>query len=287
MSLLSPTLEAFWAVVSNGTVQDASKILGLTQTGVTQRIRSLEKQLKTTLFIRSRTGMKLTAEGEALLQFVKSSLDMQGMALSKIQRAANDSIIEVNICGPSSILRSRVVPLLTAVMKQYPKLRLHFDLCDNHDIAQKLKNQDCDLAFLTADQISRELSSKKIKSDKFRFYGLIAWKKRNFIEIVENESIIDHNSGASVTNFILEKYKLNSKSSNLKHSINNWESIASMAAQGLGYAVLPDIVADQFVKKNQLVQLAPKYFYDLKYSLAWFPRHEMPNYFKAIIEAIN
>ena len=67
MSLLSPTLEAFWAVVRKGTVQDASHILGITQTGVTQRIRSLEKQLKTTLFTRSRKGMKLTAEGEALL----------------------------------------------------------------------------------------------------------------------------------------------------------------------------------------------------------------------------
>ena len=52
MSLLSPPLEAFWAVVRKGTVQDASYILGITQTGVTQRIRSLEKQLKTTLFTR-------------------------------------------------------------------------------------------------------------------------------------------------------------------------------------------------------------------------------------------
>ncbi|MGZ3690202.1 MAG: LysR family transcriptional regulator, partial [Pseudobdellovibrio sp.] len=92
MSLLSPPLEAFWAVVRKGTVQDASYILGITQTGVTQRIRSLEKQLKTTLFIRSRKGMKLTTEGEALLQFVKGSLEIEGMALSKIQRAAKDSI---------------------------------------------------------------------------------------------------------------------------------------------------------------------------------------------------
>ncbi|MBY0451706.1 MAG: LysR family transcriptional regulator, partial [Bdellovibrionaceae bacterium] len=60
MSLLSPPLEAFWAITRKGTVQDASKILGITQTGVTQRIRALEKQLKTTLFTRSRKGMKLT-----------------------------------------------------------------------------------------------------------------------------------------------------------------------------------------------------------------------------------
>ena len=112
MSLLSPSLEAFWAVYQSGTVQEASRKIGITQTGVTQRIRSLEKQIKASLFIRSRKGMRLTAEGEALRQYVKQCIDIEGMTLSKIQKAARDSIIEVGISGPSSILRSRVIPNL-------------------------------------------------------------------------------------------------------------------------------------------------------------------------------
>ena len=60
MSLLSPPLEAFVAIVRSKTVISAAKDLGLTQTGVTQRIRVLETQLRTTLFIRSRSGMRLT-----------------------------------------------------------------------------------------------------------------------------------------------------------------------------------------------------------------------------------
>ena len=63
MSLLSQNLQAFAAIVKQGTVMGAAKELRLTQTGVTQRIRSLEQQLATTLFIRSRKGMKLTSEG--------------------------------------------------------------------------------------------------------------------------------------------------------------------------------------------------------------------------------
>ena len=154
MSLLSPPLEAFWAVVRKGTVQDASYILGITQTGVTQRIRSLEKKLKTTLFTRSRKGMRLTAEGEALLQYVKSSLDIEGMALSKIQRAAKDSVIEVGISGSSSILRSRVIPNLTRLKKEYPLLRFRFDLSDVDSNVDKLKSGVCDFALLEHGKIA-------------------------------------------------------------------------------------------------------------------------------------
>ena len=40
-------------------------------TGVTQRIRSLERELGVTLFVRSRKGMRATAEGEALVLAVR------------------------------------------------------------------------------------------------------------------------------------------------------------------------------------------------------------------------
>ena len=62
MILLDPQLHAFEAIVKTGTVHAAAKLLHLTQTAVTQRLRMLEQKMKTTLFIRSRRGMQLTTE---------------------------------------------------------------------------------------------------------------------------------------------------------------------------------------------------------------------------------
>ena len=58
MRLLNHNLQAFMAIVQQSTVHGAANKLGLTQTAVTQRIRSIERDLETTLFIRSRKGMK-------------------------------------------------------------------------------------------------------------------------------------------------------------------------------------------------------------------------------------
>lgn len=286
MSLLSPPLEAFWAVVRKGTVQDASYILGITQTGVTQRIRSLEKQLKTTLFTRSRKGMKLTAEGEALLQYVKSSIDIEGMALSKIQRAAKDSIIEVGITGSSSILRSRVIPNLTPLKKNFPLLRFRFDLSDVESNVDKLKSGACDFAVLEHHQVTREMDSKIIKAERYCLYGPASWKRRLLPEILQNESIVDFNADDLMTFRFLEKYKLKSQSSKERHFANNTDALVSMVSSGLGYTVLAEEFVKPYMKKNELIDLAPNYFLEHKMALAWYFRNEKPDYFQAIIRAV-
>src|SRR4051812_25265264 len=97
MSLLSPQLEAFLAITKYKTVHGAARELGITQTGVTQRIRALEFQLSTTLFIRSRKGMAPTTEGQALLRYCQAARDLEGEALAKIQHAATKTEVRVAV----------------------------------------------------------------------------------------------------------------------------------------------------------------------------------------------
>lgn len=284
MSLLSPTLEAFWAVVQKGTVQEASQILGITQTGVTQRIRSLEKQLQTTVFIRSRKGMKLTTEGESLLQYVKVSLENEGMALSKIQKAAFEHNIEIGISGPSSILRSRVIPNLLALKTKLPKIRFRFDLSDNSDNQEKLKNGHCDLAVLEHHQVTKEMDSRILKAERYKLYVPKAWKKRKLSEITESEAIIDFDSADRMTFQYLEKYRLKNKIQSDRHYANNTDALMSMVEKGLGYSVL----SEEFAKKNrEIYDISPDQFFDYKLALAWYYRPEMPEYFKAIVKALS
>ncbi|MCM2353904.1 MAG: LysR family transcriptional regulator [Pseudobdellovibrio sp.] len=287
MSLLSPTLEAFWAVVQKGTVQEASHILGITQTGVTQRIRSLEKQLETTLFIRSRKGMKLTTEGESLLQYVKLSLENEGMTLSKIQKASFEHIIEIGISGPSSILRSRVIPNLLSQKAKYPKVRFRFDLSDGIENQEKLKTGQCDLAILEHQEVTKEMDSRILRAERFKLYVPKAWKKRKLLDVVENEAIIDFDPSDRMTYQYLEKYRLKNKAQPNRHYANNTDALLSMIEMGVGYSVLAEDFAKDAIKKGEIVDISPDQFFDYKIALAWYYRPEMPEYFKAIIKAIS
>lgn len=286
MSLLSPSLEAFWAVVRQGTVQDASTILGITQTGVTQRIRSLEKQLKTTLFTRSRKGMMLTHEGHALLHYVKCAFETENIALSKIQNSAQKNILEMKIAGPSSYLRSIAIPQLCTIQSRFPLIRFHFDFSDFENNADKLKSGLCDLAILEPQQVTREMESKNLKAERYKIFVSSRWKNKKYIDVIQNETIVDFSLNKSITHQLLQKYKLKNKMSSELHLVNNIDAVACMVAEGLGYAALNEKFVTQFTQKNKLIELTPNWFFDQKLCLAWLPRSEMAPYFKAITEAL-
>lgn len=297
MSLLSPPLEAFWAIVQKGTVQEASYILGITQTGVTQRIRSLEKQLKTSLFKRSRTGMKLTQEGEILLGYVKKSLENEGMALSKIQKAAFEYNIELGISGPTSILQSRVIPNLSALNIELPHLKFHFY---NSELAntdtdlhvQHLKSGTCDLAIIKKSQITNEMDYKALQPERYKMYVSKNFKKKNLkiTEMITDYPLIDsepsHETARLFLRQILPAAKLNlwMQSYHHFHKTTSLALTIALVESGMGYAILPEEIVH---KKRDIIDVSLNNSIELRSYLAWSPRNEMPAYLTKVINSIR
>ena len=286
MSLLSPSLEAFWAVVQKGTVLDASKIVGLTQTGVTQRIRSLEKQLGVTLFTRSRKGMRLTSEGEALLRYVKAARDLEGETLSSLSGKKENQTVEFCLSGTSTLIRSRIIPRAAAVMKKYPHLRIRFDLTDADSVLGKLKTGFAQMVAVPSHQVGLELDSKIMAPEKYFLVGPSAWKKRSLNDILHQEVLIDFDPQDNVTIDLLKKYKLLKNVSLSRHYANNIDAMTSMIQAGLGFSSLTEEFAEPFIKDGSLIYLDKEKHLDYSVALAWYPRSEMPNYFKDLIHAM-
>ncbi len=159
MSLLSHNLQAFLAIVQHGTVHGAAKQLHLTQTGVTQRIRALESELKTTLFLRSRKGMNLTQEGAALLRYCKGSEDLEGQALSQINGGGQEKPVYVSIVGPTSVMTARTVDLCSKLYEDWPSLYLNFIISDTEDRLSLVRSGKAALAIVRPEQVPNEMMS--------------------------------------------------------------------------------------------------------------------------------
>ncbi|WP_312419365.1 LysR family transcriptional regulator [Shinella sp.] len=68
-------IEAFVAVASFGSFTSASRRLHLTQSAVSQKIKALEEEAGTPLFIRDRSGVRLSGTGESLLPVARGVLE--------------------------------------------------------------------------------------------------------------------------------------------------------------------------------------------------------------------
>ncbi len=287
MSLLSPPLQAFLAVVKNKTVHSAASELGLTQTGVTQRIRTLEASLSATLFTRSRKGMLLTQEGEALLRYCQGAQDLEGEALAKIQGAAMKTETRVIIVGPTSIMNSRIVPQCLPISQKFPQLAITFEITDIERRADALRMGQVQFAIVPPEQVANEMDSKRLKPEQYILVGPKSWRKRYLKEIVTTERIIDFDPTDSMSFSYLKKYKLHNLIKRERHFVNNNESLIEMFKGSYGFGVLTREVAELHLKEGSLIEINAGATYENHLALAWYPRPQKAPYFKALIDSIH
>ena len=287
MSLLGPHLEAFLAIVRNKTVQAAAKELGLTQTGVTQRTRSLEQQLETTLFTRSRRGMLLTQEGEALFRYCQVVRDLEGETLAKIRGSGIRNEVRVSIEGPTSIMRSRIIPSLLPLTRDFGELLFSFQISDLKSGANHLREGKVLFAIMAPEEVAREMDSKLLKSEEYVLVGSPAWKRRKIEEVISRERIVDFDSSDDTTYRYLKKFKLSHLARSERQFVNNNESLIEMFEQGIGYGVLTREFAQTFIKAGRIALFNGGAPLENRLALAWYPRPQLPSYFKAVVGSLK
>ncbi|WP_191092715.1 LysR family transcriptional regulator [Cysteiniphilum sp. JM-1] len=199
MIRLSPLLQAFLSVEKNKTVHAAAETLFLTQTAVTQRIKQLEEKLGASLFIRSRKGMQLTEEGQVLLRYCHDMQNLENSYLHSLNMSESDNIIALKLVSSSTLMKTRIVKVVTTIAKLYPQLRLHLQIQDIEARHELLKTGQVDLAIVNNKQISKEMCTKVLSPERYVFIVPKIWAKRSIKEIVLNENIIDFDSSDDIT----------------------------------------------------------------------------------------
>ncbi len=287
MSLLSHPLQAFLAIVRAGTVHGAAREIGLTQTAITQRIRALERDLQTSLFLRSRKGMQLTGEGEALLRYCRGAEDLEGEALSTISGSGRAKAVTVSVIGPTSTMSSRVVEQSVPLYPKWPCLQLNLVIMDTDDRLPAVRSGKATLAIVPPEAVPNEMDSKMLRPDKYILVASKAWRGRRLPEILANERLIDFHEGDPTSIDYLKKHGLSEKVKQPRLFVNNNEAIIKLFCHGVGFGTLTQEVARPHLASGDLIPLNGGAFVESPLALAWYPRPEMPGYLKAVIDAIQ
>lgn len=287
MSLLSPQLQAFYAIANCKTVHGAASQLHITQTAVTQRIRALETHLKSSLFIRSRKGMLLTPEGQALLRYCQAVSELEGNTVSKIQGAATKTEILISISSPSSFMRSRIIEKCMHLREKFPQLLFRFDINDEENRHQNLKSGMCDLAVIHPEDCAKDMEYKELKPEKYVLVCSPRWENRALQEIISTERIIDFDENDKTTYNYLKHYDLFHFAKLDRFFVNRIDLLVWMVVNHHGYTTLTKEFCDIYVKNKQIIIINQNYTYENNYVLAWYPRPELPKYFSAIINSIE
>ncbi|MEP9380394.1 LysR family transcriptional regulator [Aquabacter sp. CN5-332] len=140
-------LEAFYWVAKQGTVRDAALHLNLSQPSVSLRIRELETALATTLFERSRSGMRLTDDGTELME---RAFLMLGEAERIRNLAKSEEPVRGTLrIGMPEVFAVRCLPaLLASLGVAHPYLRVELHISTSAELVEDVKERRIDLGFV-------------------------------------------------------------------------------------------------------------------------------------------
>ncbi len=150
MRLNSIQLEAFLEVSQTRNFTVAAKNLHITQSALSQRIAALEKQLNATVIVRGKAGVSLTEIGEKVLRFCHKNRSLEEELLSEVtSKDQKEDSVSLRIAGYSSVMWSVVVPALSHLVRENPKLQINFQVFEVSELAEKLKSGAVDFILTT------------------------------------------------------------------------------------------------------------------------------------------
>lgn len=116
-------LQVFTAVARTGTLQGASRALGVDRTTVGRRLTSLEATLGAPLFHRTRDGLLLTPAGQRALEHA-GRMDDAAKALVSVASPESDVVGVVRVAVTEALAPFLIEQGLLALVERHPRLQL-------------------------------------------------------------------------------------------------------------------------------------------------------------------
>lgn len=233
---------ALLKAVEYGSLTKAADELGYTQAGLTHMMNRLEKEIGITLLQRTKSGVALTSDGEALLPLIRS-FTQQGLELEKaIKNIGENNDTVIRIAAYSSITNHWLPIIISRFLKDFPDVRFTITAGNFDEISRLISNSEIDIGFTSKQNI---LHGDWIHLQSDKLFAVLPPDCK-----VEGESIpvsIFDNKPFFMPTYGFDYDIMNTlKQNNINPLINRTAlddaTIVSMVSHGLGYSILPELV---------------------------------------------
>jgi DNA-binding transcriptional LysR family regulator len=141
-------LRVFVTVVEVGSHTRAARVLGLSQSTVSETLSALERTVGTALFRKSGKGSVLTASGETLLPYARQLLALAAEVVSELAKVSS-TVSGTLVVSAVESLGAYVLPgRLAALRARWPKARMDVITGGCPDIRERVASGKSDLGLL-------------------------------------------------------------------------------------------------------------------------------------------
>ena len=237
--------KVFYHVAKSLSFSDAADTLFISQSAVSQSIKTLEKRLNQTLFIRSTKRVALTKEGELLLKHIEPAINLISRGENQLC-ADPKSGIQLRIGASDTICRYYLVPFLNQFHTKYPNIHIKVTNGTSLQCAKLLERNEVDVIVTNspnpalnnmmqiipvkefhdvfiANQEAFPLTDHPVTFEELQQYPILMLEKRSTTAIYLHNLFLEHSLD------LVPAIELNSN-----------DLLIDLAKIGLGIAFIPD-----------------------------------------------
>ncbi|BEU28538.1 LysR family transcriptional regulator [Paraburkholderia sp. 22B1P] len=238
-------LHTFMLVAELRSFRQAADAAHRSQSAITTQIKQLEEQLGVTLFHRTTRLVKLTEEGEQLLESARRAVNEVALGLRKIQEAVDVRRGRISLSCSTTIASTRLAFILAEFEKDYPGIEVFVRELTTKDLMDSVRKDEVDFgigAILEAPDLAFEpILTENLYAlvpDKFRTesHGTIT------LEALSRLPLLLLNPATALRSVIEEAAFKRGLTLKQKFQFTQAQTLITMATAGLGVAVLPEVV---------------------------------------------
>ncbi len=238
--------KVFYYVARTLSFSEASKQLFISQSAVSQSVKSLETKLNQNLFIRSTKKVKLTPEGEVLFKHIEPAVNL-------IMRG-EQQILDVNTLGggqlrigaTDTICRYYLVPYLKAFHAHFPSVHIKVTNQISSRCVDLLENGQVDLIVTNYpnSRLSGVGSIRKVKEFKDIFIANDHFShlkgKPLRLEQLQGYPLLMLDKNSTTSEFLHNLFQQNQLELVPEIELSSNDLLIDLARIGLGIAFVPD-----------------------------------------------
>jgi DNA-binding transcriptional LysR family regulator len=254
-------LRVFHSVAHLGSFSQAAEALYISQPAVSKALKELEHQLGMQLIERAAKGKKLalTQGGQSLFNHARSIFAIEQAALEDVRARTGLRQGTLVIGASTTIAGYWLAPYLARFNQQYPKIKVEVQVANTAQIEQALLACTIDLALVEGSASDPHISSQywqddpmsivysstlKPTSDKEKWLSQQRWLLR------------EPGSGTRQMSFSLLAEQGIAVNDSMQLGSN--EAIARGVTQGMGVALLPQVVTEDLLALKKLKVISTK-----------------------------
>jgi DNA-binding transcriptional LysR family regulator len=256
-------IQTFITVIDEGSFIGAAKKLNTAPATITRQVHALEQELGVQLIERTTRRLKLTEIGQHYFEEAKKLIDQLISTENLIAQSHSEPTgrLKVNVTRFTAI--RYILPHLKEFMQQYPKINLTLDLAERFPDMDK---EEVDLVFALAIEGSPDVVRRKVFGAKMLFCASPEYLQQYGVpqkpDDLKQHRFISHTmrKPPDVLNF------RNHPPIRVNPILGVNDSLAMQrcALNGIGFVMIFDFFAQQYLESGELVEILKDYSEDDK-----------------------